>query len=61
MSDKETTVFSLCGTKKEPQCPVVEITETEIIITDDSGSRVRMTKNQFNILLERMTQEKQAR
>ncbi|MEK7583699.1 MAG: hypothetical protein AAB490_00505 [Patescibacteria group bacterium] len=45
--------LTLCATKDEPQCPVVEIRSRAVIITDDFGGRVRMTKKQFNLLLQK--------
>ena len=44
--------FKLCGEGK--CCPEVEVKNDEIVITDDFGGKVKLTREQVRILLENL-------
>jgi len=44
--------FKLCGEGK--CCPEVEVNKDEIVITDDDGGRVKLTREQVKILWENL-------
>lgn len=49
----KTIVLNLCGTKEVPTCPKVEIGSRQVLIRDDFGGKVTLTKSQFAMLLEK--------
>ncbi|MFB6355964.1 MAG: hypothetical protein ABEJ65_05560, partial [bacterium] len=49
----ETVTFELCS-RLTTCCPEVEIGEEKVTITDDDGGCVRLTKQEFEILLDRV-------
>lgn len=44
-------VITLCGTKKNTQCPTLNISKSDVRIKDDFGGEVSLTSEQFKQLL----------
>ncbi len=53
-SDTGRMVFRLCGTQQQGQCPVVEMTSSEVIIRDDFGGQVKLTRAELELLLKHL-------
>lgn len=56
MVTTEKKVILYCG--KKDCCPVITIRKKDIIIEDDFGGKVRLTKEQFKFLKEKVKQGK---
>lgn len=50
--DERSTVLTLCGSQNNENCPTVTITKSAVYINDDFGGQVRITREQFALLLE---------
>lgn len=49
---KESSKMILCGV--QGCCPTIELKEKEVIIKDDFGGKVKLNKDQWNDLVERI-------
>ena len=55
MDSKDKKVILFCG--KGDCCPVITLREKDIIIEDDFGGKVKLTKEQFEVLKEKVIKQ----
>lgn len=47
----EKITFLLCGNKRLPQCPTVDVNGVDVQISDDFGGTVKLTREQLDLLV----------